>query len=225
MKTSLQTPEKLFSQKGQGLVEYALLFSFVGAIFVFVFANGDFRASINNVFNVASNNLGEAGETSFDYENLDDVLSETYPPLNWPQVNSDFQHSYNVIMNSDTVDKALTSEVNLFGALSTMAEGHLASLNPEDGTKDWENFLSSTASAQAQNNFTSSYNRGEETIQISRLGNSNTLQARWSDGKDVYYWRLSPDANNVMQVETNSNKNYSEFFSTIVNSKGWEYGS
>lgn len=222
MKTSLQTPEKFLSQKGQGLVEYALLFGFVGAIFIFVFSTGDFKAAFQNVFTNAANNVEDV---SFDYENPDDVLSETFPPLNWPQVNSDFQRSYNVIMNSDTVDKALTSEVNLFGALSTMAEGHLASLNPEDGTKDWENFLSSTANAQAQNNFTSSYKRGEETIQISRLGNSNTLQARWSDGKDVYYWRLSPDANNVMQVETNSNKNYSEFFSTIVNSKGWEYGS
>ena len=221
MKISLQTPKKFLSQKGQGLVEYALLFSFVSMTFIFVFTTGDFKASLKNVFTNAANNVEDV---SFDYENPDDVLSENYPPLNWPQVNSDFQRSYNVIMNSDTVDKALTSEVNLFGALSTMAEGHLASLNPEDGTKDWENFLLSTASAQAQNNFTSSYKRGEETIQISRLGNSNTLQVRWSDGKDVYYWRLSPDANNVMQVETNSNRNYSEFFSTIVNSKGWEHG-
>ena len=130
MNITSKTPEKFLSQKGQGLVEYALLFSFVGAIFIFVFANGDFKASINNVFNVASNNIGEAGETSFDYENPDDVLSETFPPLNWPQVNTDFQSTCATIMKSDTVDKALTSEVNLFGALSTMAEGHLASLNP-----------------------------------------------------------------------------------------------
>ena len=115
------------SQKGQGLVEYALLFSFVGAIFIFVFATGDFKASIKNVFTNAADNVENV---SFDYENPDDVLSETFPPLNWPQVNTDFQSTYATIMKSDTVDKALTSEVNLFGALSTMAEGHLASLNP-----------------------------------------------------------------------------------------------
>lgn len=103
-------------------------------------------------------------------------------------------------MNSDTVDKALTSEINLFGDLSTMSEGHLASLNLEDGTKDLEKFMSTMESLQSQSNFQSSYKRGEETIMISRLGNTNTVQARWSDGKDVYYWRLSPDANNVMQV-------------------------
>ena len=31
---------KTFSQKGQGLVEYALLFGFIGAIFLFVFTHG-----------------------------------------------------------------------------------------------------------------------------------------------------------------------------------------
>ena len=164
-------------------------------------------------------------ETSFDYETLtaEDISPPTYKTLNWMQINVGMQAMYGTVMNSDTPNKALVSEVNLFGEISAMTEGHLASTKAEDGTKDWENFLSSIERSQSRSGFASSYKRGEETIVIQRLGNSNAVQLRYSDGKEVIYYRLSPDANNVMQVETNSNKTYSQFMSPIVNSGGWEY--
>ena len=232
MKTST-APKKFFNQKGQGLVEYALLFGFVAAIAIFAF-NGGFSGAIKSVFGTASDNVSNANqslfassddETSFDYETLtaDDVSSTSYPTLQWQPINMSVQAMYGTIMKSDTADKALASEVNLFGDLAAMVEGHLASTNAADGTKDWENFMATIGNMQSQNNFSSSYSRGEESIAISRLGNSNTVQIRYTDGKDVVYYRLSPDANNVMQVETNSKQSYSQFFSPIVNSGGWSY--
>ena len=232
MKTSF-SPKKIFPQKGQGLVEYALIISFVAAIGLVVMLNGGFGGAITNLFGGAGDTLASVnfdsnaeGETSFDYETLTaEDVAPTYKTLNWQAIYFSAQSMYGTIMNSDTVDKAIKSETNLFKDLSTMVEGHLASTNAADGTKDWENFLSMMEKAQAQNNFKSSYQRGEETFVIQRLGNSNTVQARYSDGKEVIYYRLSPDANNVMQIETNSNKSYSEFMSPIINRGGWSYGT
>ena len=231
MNTSKKSFRKFFSQRGQGMVEYALLLGFVGAIAIVVMVNGGFKASIENAFGTAGTLVAEAGETSdeatsFDYETLtaEDVAPTTnYKTLNWQEINFGVKNMYDTVMGrADTVDKAVGGEINLFGQVSAMVEGHLASTNAADGTKDWEAFLSMIESAQAEKNFTSSYKRGEETIAIQRLGNSNAVQARWSDGKEVVYYRLSPDANNVMQIETNSNKSYNQFFSPIVNSGGWQ---
>lgn len=223
MKTSNYL-KKIFSQKGQGMVEYALLIAFVGAIAAFIMINGGFGQSVTNIFGAANDNIsavsGEA--TSFDYETLtDEDIAPNYKTLDWPQINNSVQMMYGTIMNSDTDDKAIKSESNLFNDLSSMVDGHLASTNANDGTKDWENFLSTMERMQAQNNFQSSYTRGEESFSIQRLGNSNAVQARYTDGKEVVYYRLSPDSNNVMQVETNSTKSYSEFMSPIINSGGW----
>lgn len=231
MKTST-APKKIFPQKGQGLVEYALLFGFVGAIAAFIFFNGGLGDSIKNVFGAADDNLSVAigytasaddGETSFDYETLtaEDITPPTYKTLNWQEIIFGVPGMYGTVMNSDTADKALVSEMNLFAQISAMVEDHLASTNASDGLKDWETFLSTMESLQARNNFRSSYVRGEETFVIQRLGNSNTVQARYSDGKEVVYWRLSPDANNVMQIETNSTKSFSEFMSPIAYTGGW----
>ena len=69
----------------------------------------------------------------------------------------------------------------ILGDLAAMVEGHLASTNAADGTKDWENFMATIGNMQSQNNFSSSYSRGEESIAISRLGNSNTVQIRYTN--------------------------------------------
>lgn len=225
MKTFGRFPEKFFNQKGQGLVEYALLVSFVGAIAVFVMLNGGFRYSTESLFGGASDSLNEAGATSFDYETLtaEDVSPTKYPTLNWPEVHMSAQAMYGTVMRSDTVDKAIKSETNLFNDLSSHVEGHLASEKEEDGTKDWDNFLSMMESSQAAKNFQSSYKRGEETFTIQRMGNSNAVRATYSDGKEAIYYQLSPDSNNVMQIETNSNKSFNEFMKPIINKGGWEY--
>lgn len=229
----MKTSNKILSQKGQGLVEYALLIGFVGAIALFVMINGGFSGAIENVFGSASDNLAKVntaseddsgGEDSFDYETLTaEDIAPTYKTLNWQEIDLGVQGMYNTVLKSDTADKALVSETNLFGQITAMVEDHLASTNAADGTKDWETFMATIERMQKQNNVQSKYKRGEETIAIQRLGNSNSVQIRWSDGKEVVYYRISPDANNVMQIETNSNKSYSQFFGPIVNSGGWEY--
>lgn len=215
---------KNFSQKGQGLVEYALLMCFVGAVAVVVLINGGFGSSVENVISGAGDNLDEA--TSFDYETLTaEDIAPTYKTLNWQAIDMSVQNMYGTIMKSDTVDKAIKSEVNLFGDLSAMVDGHLASTKAEDGLKDWQTFLATVERMQSSGNFKSSYVRGEETFTIQRLGKSNAVQAVYSDGKAVIYYRLAPDANNVMQIETNSSTSYSQFMSTIVNRGGWSYGT
>lgn len=227
-------PRKIFSQKGQGLVEYALLFGFIAAVALFVFAKGGFGQSMTDTFGTASDNVTAAGDSLFDSSDeevstdpetmtADDIVAPTYKTLNWQEIIMGVPGMYGTVMGSDTADKALISETNLFGQIAAMVDGHLASTKAEDGTKDWETMMKNMENMQARTGFTSSYVRGEESIKISRLGNSNAVQIRYTDGKEVVYYRLSPDANNVMQVETNSNKSYSQFFSPIVNSGGWSY--
>ncbi|MBR4903203.1 MAG: hypothetical protein IKZ53_00865 [Selenomonadaceae bacterium] len=232
MKTLTEFSQRIFSQKGQGLVEYALLFSFVFAIFIISFTKGGFSEAFESLFGRSSDAVesnysnNTATETeSFDYETLteEDVVAPEYKTLNWQEINMGVQAMYNTVLRSDTADKAIISERNLFGQIMGMTEGYLASTKAEDGTKDWEDFLSMLDKFRSRNDFSSSYKRGEESITFQRLGNSNSFQVRYTDGKEVVYYRLSPDANNVMQVETNSNKSYSEFFQTIVNKGGWEY--
>lgn len=236
MKTATDSHKKFFSQKGQGLVEYALLFGFIGAIFLFVFANGGFGNTLGNLFGSAGDNVTTAGnnllgastdeETSFDYETLtaEDVAPTTYPTLNWQEIIFGVPGMYATVMGSDTAAKAIVSETNLFAQISAMVEGHLASTKAEDGTKDWETFLSTMENLQARNNFSSSYVRGEETFTIQRLGSSNAVVVTHSNGKDIFtYYKLSPDANNVMQIETNSTQSFGAYMSTIAAQPGWEY--
>ena len=232
MKTLKELSQTISSQKGQGLLEYALLFSFVFAIFIFSFMKGGFSEAFESLFghssettaNNYSNDTTSEAE-SFDYETLtvDDIVPPTYKTLNWQEIDLGVQAMYTTVLKSDTADKALISERNLFGQIMAMTEGYLASTKAEDGTKDWESFLSTLDKFRARNDFNSSYKRGEESITFQRLGNSNTFQVRYTDGKEVIYYRLAPDANNVMQVETNSSKSYSDFFRTMVNKGGWEY--
>ena len=230
---------KNFRQKGQGLVEYALLIGFAGAFIVFVMINGGFGGSIKNLFGSAGDNLDAAGggllnssgseETSFDYETQTDTGNDSpsYKSLNWQTDIAPFANmTYNTILNSDTVDKALSSEIGFFNTLFTAVDGYLASTKAEDGTKDWESFLTMIDNTKARNNYQSTYVRDEQKITVKRAGND--LRVTYSDKEGVYYYKLSPDANNVMQVETNSNKSYSQFFSTVMRNAdggGWQYGS
>lgn len=233
MKTSTGLLKKIFSQKGQGLVEYSLLFSFVCAVFIFVFSHGGFRGAYESLFDSTGDRVAEAGnsfnsneEDSFDYETLtaDDVSPPTYKTLNWQQINLGVPGMYGTVMGSDTAAKAIVSEVNLFGQISSMVDGHLASTNAEDGLKDWQTFLTTMENMQSRTGFSSSYVRGEETFTIQRLGTSDTIVATHSDGKDVFtYYKLSPDENNVMQIETNSDKSFSEYMSTVAAQPGWDY--
>lgn len=221
----MKTPatfQKILSQKGQGLVEYALLTCFVDAIFLFVTLNGGFKGVLTNTFNSTGESLAAIkfnsddeteGETSFDYETQtgEDTSSKNLKPLNWVAEIFPFANmTYNTILRSDTVDKVLSSEIGFFNTLLTAVDGHLASTNAADGTKDWESFLSMVESTKSKNNVASSYVRDEQKITIKRSGKD--LRITYSDKEGTYYYKLSPNADNVMQIETNSNKSYSQFF-------------
>ncbi|MBD3878591.1 MAG: hypothetical protein SR1Q5_02745 [Quinella sp. 1Q5] len=224
---------KAFNQKGQGHIEYALLLGFAGAIMLLVMLNGGFKHSIESLFGNAGDNLssvnfslGGEEEPSFDYE-TGETSPPTYKTLNWQiDVKPFADMTYNTIVNSDTVDKSLSSEIGFFNTLFSAVDGYLASTKPEDGTKDWENFLSMIDNTKASNNYQSNYSRDEQNITVKRTGND--LRVTYSDKEGTYYYKLSPDANNVMQVETNSNKPYSQFFSSVMRNAdggGWKRNS
>ena len=241
MKTSA-TPKKIFSQKGQGLLEYALILTFGAAIALFVMINGGFQGAINALFGTAGDNVTTAGllttdennegENSFDYESqtADDLTaqnssSQNFKPLNWVMEIIPFADmTYNTISRNGSVDNALSSEIAFFNTLFSAVDGHLASTNAADGTKDWESFLAMVESTKTRNNVASSYVRDEQKITIKKVGKD--LRITYSDKESNYYYKLSPDANNVMQVETNSNKPYSQFFSSVMSNAdggGWQY--
>ena len=50
------------SEKGQGMVEYALIIAFVAAIAIFVFSEDGLGSVIGGAFENASNMVSEAGE-------------------------------------------------------------------------------------------------------------------------------------------------------------------
>lgn len=225
---------KSLSQKGQGFVEYALIVSLIAVFFLVVVINGGFRHAIIGSISGAGDNLKKADVTSSDSasddgetQTAEDTSTPNYKTLNWQRDITPFADmTYNTILNSDTVDKALSSEIGFFNTLFSAVEGYLASTNPADGTKDWENFLTMTDNIKARNNFQSTYVRDEQKITVKRAGND--LRVTYFDKEGVYYYKMSPDANNVMQIETNSNKSYSQFFSAVMNNAdggGWQYGS
>ena len=245
------------SQKGHGLLEYALMFGFVAAVFLVGVVLGGFDGAIGSLVGDSGDSMAKVNSKSGDSSSsssstassfADATLNEektstdnetetpVYKTLNWQVIiegvtktRGTAQSMYAVIIDKDkesnSPDKALASEVNLFGEIMTMTEGYLSSTKAEDGLKDWQTFMSRIERLQKDYNFKSSYTRGDETLKIERLGNSNAVQIVYSNKSNVTYYKLSPDANNVMQVETNSNKSYSEFFSTIKQGKGWEYST
>lgn len=259
MKTSREFPKKL-SQKGAGMLEYALLFGFVVAVFLIVFSEGGFGDAVGNLFGSSGDSVnsvefdsgsssgGGSGSSSVaslisdsgsattsttsESTATENTAEVTYKPLNWVRDILPFADmTYSTIVattksntkaNDATVDSALSSELGFINTLFTAVEGGLASTNAADGTKDWETFLNMMDSTKTKNNISSSYMRGEEKITIKKVGKD--LRVTYSDKENSVYYKLSPDANNVMQVETNSNKSYSEFFSPILKEKGWSYG-
>lgn len=230
------TPKKFFSQKGQGLVEYALIIGLVAVIALFVTLNGGFGGAVTNLFGGAGDNLSSINfmpdeateeEISFDYETQtgEDTSSQNFKPLNWRMEIIPFADiTYNTIARNGSVDNALSSEIRFFNTLFTAVDGHLASTNPADGTKDWQHFLTMIETTKTRNNVATSYVRDEQKITIKKVGND--LRINYSDKESNYYYKLSPDSNNVMQIETNSNKSYDQFFSPVMNNAdggGWKY--
>ena len=244
------------SQKGHGLLEYALMFGFVAAVFLVGVVLGGFDGAIGSLVGGSSDSMAkvnstggsssssgtssDSSESSFAdvVSNSDETETETpvYKTLNWQEIidgvtktRGTKESMYGTIIDKDkesnSPDTALESEINLFGQIMTMTDGYLSSTKAEDGLKDWQTFMSRIEGLQKDYNFKSSYKRGDETLKIERLGNSNAVQIVYSNKSSVTYYKLSPDANNVMQVETNSNKSYEEFFASIKKEKDWSYST
>ena len=55
------------SEKGQGMVEYALIIAFVAAIAIFVLSNDGLGGAVSNAFENASSKVDEANEAVNDY--------------------------------------------------------------------------------------------------------------------------------------------------------------
>ena len=247
MKTSREFSKKL-SQKGAGMLEYALLFGFVVAVFLIVFSEGGFGDAVGNLFGSSGDSVnsvefdsgsssgGGSGSSSGSSSGSTSSAAETtssestaaevtYKPLNWTRDILPFSEgTYNTIARSPSVDDAIKSELGFINTLMTFVEGGLASTNAADGTKDWETFLNMMDKTKTKNNISSSYVRDEQKITVKKVGKD--LRITYSDKENSIYYKLSPDANNVMQIETNSSKSYSEFFkSTIKNADGggWKY--
>ena len=64
MATSDENPKKSSAQKGQGMLEYALMMSFVAMVYLIVFADGGFGGAITGTFDNASETLVMASEKS-----------------------------------------------------------------------------------------------------------------------------------------------------------------
>lgn len=64
MGTSDETPKKSSAQKGQGMLEYALMMSFVAMVYLIVFADGGFGDAITGTFDNANETLAMASEKS-----------------------------------------------------------------------------------------------------------------------------------------------------------------
>lgn len=258
MKTLKKFLEKIFSQKGAGMLEYALMFSFVAAVFSIVMVNGGFGETIGNLFGDSGSSIANVSYDSSNVKGYDlsssaslissptaaqttssetkssaaeDTSTPTYKPLNWVRDIIPFADgTYRTITDSNnpnnTVDKALKSEISFFDTLLAAAEGGLASTEAKDGTKDWESFLKMVDTTKSKNNFSSVYVRDEQKITVKTVGKD--LRITYSDKEGNYYYKFSPDANNVMQIETNSNKSYSEFFKSVIKNAdggGWSYGT
>ncbi len=251
MKKLKASPEKFFSQKGQGLLEYALLLGFIAAIFLVYVLRGGFGEAVTSLFgdsndslssvdyagggsssvsNSVSNSSSASASSSSETSTANSTDSVSYKPLNWERDILPFANmTYATITNpknpNNTVDKTLSSEIGFFDTLLSAAEGGLASTKAADGTKDWETFLTMVDKTKAANNFSSVYVRDEQKITVKTVGKD--LRITYSDKEGNYYYKFSPDANNVMQLETNSSKSYHDFFSSVIKNAdggGWEYG-
>lgn len=233
------------------MLEYALLFGFVAAIFLVAMVKGGFGDSIKDLFGSSSDLVASAGfdndKSSGDSNSGASLISSsdsnatsttsgtstatdntpvTFKPLNWQTEIIPFADmAYKTILESPTVDKVLSSEIGFFDTLLTAVDGGLASTNAADGTKDWESFLSMVNKTKANNNnISSSYVRDEQKITVKTVGKD--LRITYSDKENVVYYKLSPDANNVMQIETNSHKSYGDFFASVkknADGGGWQY--
>ena len=62
MGTADENPKKSSAQKGQGMLEYALMMSFVAMVYLIVFADGGFSGAITGTFDNASETLVMASE-------------------------------------------------------------------------------------------------------------------------------------------------------------------
>lgn len=155
MGTSAETPKKSLAQKGQGMLEYALMMSFVAMLYLVVFADGGVGGAIIDTFDNAGELVASAseranlegggssssgggsssvssddssgGSSSSDVveHTIEQIVAKDYKPLNWQQVIKDIHTAYETITRGKEADKAIKSEYNLFAGVGSMVSGTL----------------------------------------------------------------------------------------------------
>ena len=270
MGTLKQLPEKFSKQKGQGMLEYALIISFIAAMFIIVFPEG-LGDSVNSTFDNAAELLGSASEEndlggsggggssssssgsligsllgdsssdgSSDSTNpavvehkIDEIAKKNYKPLNWQQVISDMKNTYGTITRTQDPDRAIKSEYNLFVGVGSMVSGTLEyNYDAQQNVQGWNNLMNQMGGQIKSNNFTTSYVKGNESLDIKREGDKVIMT--YSDGNTANKKEFSIYAEaNQMHFEsktdsgttTDPSKTLTEFtsISEKIYSNGWSF--
>ena len=230
MGNSYETPKKSSAQKGQGMLEYALMMSFVAMVYLIVFADGGFGGAIIDTFDNANETLVMASEEEKDFGfskssggsssnsskslTLADMDSAEYafvpeptidaPPLDWHTIINDIELTYHTIMNSSTPNRAIASEYNLFGQLASMVTNHKEYIyNEQDDLKGWNDLMTKMEGMMNTAGFIPKYKRGNERFSIDKVtlyGNPNVLELTYSDGKEKTTFHVYAE-NNVMHFK------------------------
>ena len=264
MGTSDETLQKIFNQKGQGMLEYALILSFIAAVFIVVFPEG-FSSSITGTFDNAAELLASAseeadfeggsgggssggtllgsllgggdsnsgGSESSDVEeqhsSIAYIASDDYVPLDWHTVINDIKFAYGIVVAGTNPDLSIRSEYNLFSALGGMVSGTREYNYNDNDVKGWNDLMDTMGGQIADNNFTTSYVKGNESLDIKREGNKIVMKYTKNSGAKIF--SIYADANRTMHFESNTNSDTAkalEEYSSLagsIRSGGWAFNT
>ncbi len=253
MKTLDKFLQKILPQKGQGLLEYALLLGFVATLLYGIAINFGFLDSLKNLFGSSGDSMtninyelgnGNSDSSSSGGSDTNSSASENSTagilipspaarPLDWQEILRDIKLTFTTITQSQDPNRAIASEYNLFAQISNLAGGAKEYNIKESDVKGWNDLMAQMESQMNAANFTSTYKKSStgETFSISRKAGTNRVTLSYFDGNDATKtFTIYADSNNVMQVESpgmenNSAELYSKYMSMAPNvySGGWTY--
>lgn len=246
MGTSDETPKKSLAQKGQGMLEYALIMSFVAMVYLLVFSDGGFGGAIIGTFDNASETLvmaseknspgdfgdssasgssssGSSGNSSSNVveHTIDEIAKQDYRPLNWQQVINDMKLTYDTITRGGDANKAIMSEYNLFAGMGSMVSGTLEyNYDEANNVQGWNDLMNQMGSQIEANNFTTSYKKTTgESLDIKREG--NTVVMTYTKDSDTKTFSIYAEANEMkFESKTGSETKYGEAALTEYTSIG-----
>ncbi len=262
MGTSDETPKKSSAQKGQGMLEYALMMSFVAMVYLIVFADGGFGGAIIDTFDNAgelvasaseraslegggssssgggsssvSSDDSSSGNSSSDFveHTIEQIAAKDYKPLNWQQVIHDIHSAYDTITRGKEADKAIRSEYNLFAGVGSMVSGTLEyNYDAQQNLAGWNDLMNQMGGQIEANNFTTSYVKGNESLDIKRVGDKVVMT--YTKNSDTKEFSIYAEANEMkFESKTGSETKYGEAALTeytsiggAIYSGGWQFAS